>query len=116
MTWNDAGALPASVEAAVGVLRQLGVARGETLLILGAAGSVGIIATQLGCGRGSRSSEPSARETKRSSENSEPRRFATATTCSPTSARSPTALDATFDAAGKGGLEDAIELAGGSGA
>ena len=46
VTWNDAGALPASVEAAVGVLRQLRVARGETLLILGAAGSVGIIATR----------------------------------------------------------------------
>ncbi|MCW3036590.1 MAG: putative Zn-binding oxidoreductase, partial [Actinobacteria bacterium] len=36
VTWNDAGALPASVEAAVGVLRQLEVADGETLLILGA--------------------------------------------------------------------------------
>jgi NADPH:quinone reductase-like Zn-dependent oxidoreductase len=31
VSWNDAGALPASVEAAVGVLRQLGVAEGETL-------------------------------------------------------------------------------------
>src|SRR4029077_19301945 len=34
VTWNAAAALPASVEAAVGVLRQLDVARGETLLIL----------------------------------------------------------------------------------
>ena len=32
VTWNDAAALPASVEAAVGVLRQLQVAEGETLL------------------------------------------------------------------------------------
>ena len=38
---------PASVEAAVGVLGQLGIVGGETLLILGGAGSVGIIATQL---------------------------------------------------------------------
>src|SRR6478609_6024843 len=30
VTWTDAGALPASVEAAVGVLRQLHLARGET--------------------------------------------------------------------------------------
>ena len=52
VTWNDAGALPASVEAAVGVLRQLGVAEGETLLILGAGGSVGIIATQLAIRQG----------------------------------------------------------------
>ena len=52
VAWNDAAALPASVEAAVGVLRQLGVARGETLLILGAAGSVGTIATQLAIRQG----------------------------------------------------------------
>jgi NADPH:quinone reductase-like Zn-dependent oxidoreductase len=52
VTWNDAGALPASVEAAVGVLRQLVVADGETLLILGAGGSVGIIATQLAIRQG----------------------------------------------------------------
>ncbi|MDX6524555.1 MAG: hypothetical protein QOI43_66, partial [Gaiellales bacterium] len=52
VTWNDAGALPASVEAAVGVLRQLEVADGETLLILGAGGSVGIIATQLAIRQG----------------------------------------------------------------
>ena len=48
----DAAALPASVEAAVGVLDQLGVVAGETLLIIGAAGSVGIIATQLAVSRG----------------------------------------------------------------
>src|SRR6201989_1637559 len=47
VSWDDAGALPAAAEAAVGALRQLGVAEGETLLILGAGGSVGIIATQL---------------------------------------------------------------------
>src|SRR2546423_15491261 len=32
--WSDAAALPASAEAAVGILKQLGVSRGETLLIL----------------------------------------------------------------------------------
>src|SRR4029079_8194091 len=35
VSWEDAAALPTSVEAAVGVLRQLQVANGETLLILG---------------------------------------------------------------------------------
>src|SRR6478735_6999876 len=40
VSWDDAAALPASVEAAVGVLRQLAVAKGETLLVLGAGGSV----------------------------------------------------------------------------
>ena len=50
--WSDAAALPASAEAAVGVLKQLGVARGETLLVLGATGSVGMIATQLAVSQG----------------------------------------------------------------
>src|ERR1700750_597286 len=52
VSWDDAAALPASVEAAVGVLRQLAVAKGETLLVLGAGGSVGIIATQLAMRQG----------------------------------------------------------------
>ena len=47
VSWSDAAALPASAEAAVGTLKQLRVSQGETLLILGAAGSVGMIATQL---------------------------------------------------------------------
>lgn len=47
VSFVEAAALPASVEAAVGVLGQLGIVQGETLLILGGAGSVGIIATQL---------------------------------------------------------------------
>jgi len=37
-------ALPAAAEAALGILKQLRVMRGETLLVLGAAGSVGMIA------------------------------------------------------------------------
>jgi NADPH:quinone reductase-like Zn-dependent oxidoreductase len=50
--WADAAGLPASAEAAVGILKQLGVLAGETLLILGAAGSVGMIATQLAVAQG----------------------------------------------------------------
>jgi NADPH:quinone reductase-like Zn-dependent oxidoreductase len=52
VSWSDAGALPASAEAAVGILKQLGVTGGETLLVLGAAGSVGMIATQLAVAQG----------------------------------------------------------------
>ena len=52
VTWSDAAALPASAEAAVGVLRQLQITHGETLLILGGAGSVGVIATQLAIAQG----------------------------------------------------------------
>src|SRR5260370_13397177 len=47
VSWNDAAALPVAAEAALGILKQLRVVRGETLLVLGAAGSVGMIATQL---------------------------------------------------------------------
>ena len=52
VSWIDAAALPSSAEAAVGVLRQLNVTNGETLLLFGGGGSVGIIATQLAVARG----------------------------------------------------------------
>src|ERR1700730_1251998 len=47
VTWSDAAALPVAAEAALGILKQLRVKRGETLLVLGAAGSGGVIATPL---------------------------------------------------------------------
>src|SRR5260370_1908083 len=52
VSWIDAAALPSSAEAAVGVLRQLNVKSGETLLLFRGGGSVGIIATQLAVARG----------------------------------------------------------------
>src|SRR5437588_2730621 len=52
VSWIDAAALPSSAEAAVGVLRRLKVKSGETLLLFGGGGSVGIIATQLAVVRG----------------------------------------------------------------
>ncbi|WP_433378893.1 NADP-dependent oxidoreductase [Actinoplanes sp. CA-142083] len=52
VSWADAAALPASGEAAARVLDQLNLGAGETLLLLGAAGSVGRIATQLAVARG----------------------------------------------------------------
>ncbi|SNY50037.1 NADPH:quinone reductase [Paractinoplanes atraurantiacus] len=54
VSWADAAALPASGEAAVRVLDQLAVSAGETLLVLGAAGSVGRVATQVAVARGVR--------------------------------------------------------------
>src|SRR5580693_3246173 len=52
VSWIDAAALPSSAEAAAGVLRQLNVTSGETLLLFGGGGSVGVIATQLAVARG----------------------------------------------------------------
>src|ERR1700759_738000 len=49
---EDAAALPASGEAAARVVDEVGVAPGETVLIAGAAGSVGLIACQLAAARG----------------------------------------------------------------
>lgn len=51
---QDAAALPASGEAAARVVDEVGVAAGETVLITGAAGSVGLIACQLAAARGAR--------------------------------------------------------------
>jgi NADPH:quinone reductase-like Zn-dependent oxidoreductase len=114
VTWNDAAALPASVEAAVGVLRQLGVASGETLLILGAAGSVGIIATQLAIGQGLKViGAVAARDDALIRElGAAPVRYGDNLLANVREVSDR--VDATFDAAGKGGLEDAIKLAGGS--
>jgi NADPH:quinone reductase-like Zn-dependent oxidoreductase len=114
VSWNDAGALPASVEAAVGVLRQLGVADGETLLVLGAGGSVGIIATQLAIRQGLRvigavgaQDEALTREL-----GATPVLYGSDLLARVREVADR--VDATFDAAGKGGLEDAIVLTGGS--
>jgi NADPH:quinone reductase-like Zn-dependent oxidoreductase len=114
VSWNDAGALPASVEAAVGVLRQLGVVGGETLLILGAGGSVGMIATQLAIrqdleviGAVGARDEALIREL-----GATPVRYGDNLLANVRDIADR--VDATFDAAGKGGLEDAITLTGGS--
>jgi NADPH:quinone reductase-like Zn-dependent oxidoreductase len=52
VTWSDAAGLPLAAEAAAGILKQLRVVPDEALLVLGAAGSVGMIATQLATARG----------------------------------------------------------------
>lgn len=114
VTWSDAGALPASAEAAVGVLRQLGVAEGETLLILGAGGSVGVIATQLAVRQGLRViGAVGARDEALIRElGATPVPYGSKLL---SNVRGVTdRVDATFDAAGKGGLEDAIALTGGA--
>jgi NADPH:quinone reductase-like Zn-dependent oxidoreductase len=54
VSWTDAAALPASAEAAVGTLREINATSGETLVVLGAAGAVGQIATQIAVAQGLR--------------------------------------------------------------
>jgi NADPH:quinone reductase-like Zn-dependent oxidoreductase len=115
VSWIDAAALPASAEAAVRGLHELHVERAEMLLILGAAGSVGLIATQLAVAAGIAvigSVADADFETLRS------------LGATPVSYRGDlladvratgASIDAVLDAAGKGGLAEAIELAGGPG-
>lgn len=113
VSWSDAAALPASAEAALGILKQLELAAGETLLILGAAGSVGMIATQLAVSDGVTvigAASPRDHELVRDL-------GGTPVTYGPGLADrvheiSPS-VDAVLDAAGKGALPDAIALAGG---
>jgi NADPH:quinone reductase-like Zn-dependent oxidoreductase len=54
VSWESAAALPASAEAALRALREASVADGDTLVVLGAAGSVGLIAVQLAHSWGAR--------------------------------------------------------------
>jgi NADPH:quinone reductase-like Zn-dependent oxidoreductase len=114
VSWSDAGALPASVEAAVGVLRQLEVAGGETVLILGAGGSVGIIATQLAIREGVKViGAVGARDEALTEElGATPVRYGSNLVSNVREVADR--VDATFDAAGKGGLQDAITLTGAS--
>src|SRR6266481_1315073 len=112
VSWIDAAALPSSAEAAVGVLRQLNVKSGQTLLLFGGGGAVGIIATQLAVARGIKviSAVGEHDETLARELGATPVRYG-AGVAGRVSALG--AVDAVFDAAGKGVLADAIALAGG---
>jgi len=112
VSWTDAAALPASAEAAVGVLKQLRVARGETLLVLGAAGSVGMIATQLAVSQGVKvigAASPRDHELVRDL-GGVPVSYGAG--LADRVREISASVDAVLDAASKGALQDAITLAG----
>jgi NADPH:quinone reductase-like Zn-dependent oxidoreductase len=112
VSWADGAALPSSAEAAVGVLRQLNVTSGQTLLLFGGGGSVGIIATQLAIARGIKviSAVSEYDETLARELGATPVRYGPGVTGR---VHALGAVDAVFDAAGTGVLADAIALAGG---
>jgi NADPH:quinone reductase-like Zn-dependent oxidoreductase len=112
VSWIDAAALPSSAEAAAGVLRQLNVTSGETLLLFGGGGSVGIIATQLAVARGIKviSAVGEHDETLARELGATPVRYGAGLA---DRVRALGTVDAVFDAAGRGVLADAIALAGG---
>jgi NADPH:quinone reductase-like Zn-dependent oxidoreductase len=114
VSWSDAAALPTSAEAAVGTLKQLRVKKGETLLIIGAAGSVGMVATQLAVSRGlTVIGAASARDHDLVRDLGAVPVVYGAGLAERVRAITPS-VHAVLDAAGKGGLRDAVTLAGGS--
>ena len=109
---QDAAALPASGEAAARVVEETGVAAGETVLVVGAAGSVGPVASQLAVACGARVLAAVR-----------PGHFALVEAAGATPVGYGQALaanvravvpavDAVIDAAGSGVLRDAVELVG----
>jgi NADPH:quinone reductase-like Zn-dependent oxidoreductase len=113
--WQHAAALPVAGETAERVLKLLGVAAGETVLMHGAAGAVGTLAVQLATARGARvigTAGPGNQEYLASL-------GATANVYGEglverVRALAPDGVDAVFDLAGKGALEDSITLRGGT--
>ncbi|WP_405825696.1 NADP-dependent oxidoreductase [Streptomyces sp. NBC_01390] len=115
LDWQHAVALPVAGETAERVLNLLGVAAGETVLMHGASGAVGTLAIQLATARGARviaTAGPSNQDYLTSL-------GATATVYGEglverVRALAPEGVDAVFDLAGKGALEDSITLRGGT--
>lgn len=115
LDWQHAVALPVAGETAERVLDLLGVTAGETVLMHGAAGAVGTLAVQLATARGARviaTAGPANQDYLTSL-------GATATLYGEglverVRALAPDGVDAVFDVAGKGALEDSIALRGGT--
>ncbi|MFI1927912.1 NADP-dependent oxidoreductase [Streptomyces sp. NPDC020377] len=115
LDWQHAAALPVAGETAQRVLDLLGVVAGETVLMHGAAGAVGTLAVQLATARGARviaTAGPANQDYLTSL-------GATATLYGEglverVRALAPDGVDAVFDLAGKGALEDSITLRGGT--
>ncbi|MET8716554.1 NADP-dependent oxidoreductase [Streptomyces sp. NPDC004735] len=115
LDWANAAALPVASDGAERVLDLLDVSAGETLLIHGASGALGTIAVQLAVARGARvigTAGPANQEYVTSL-------GATALVYGDNLVQrvrelAPEGVDAVFDAAGKGALEDSITLRGGT--
>ncbi|MFJ3671235.1 NADP-dependent oxidoreductase [Streptomyces sp. NPDC090106] len=113
LDWTHAAALPVATDGAERVLDLLDVGAGDTLLIHGASGALGTIAVQLAVARGARvlgTTSPANQEHVTSL-------GATALVYGDhlverVRALAPEGVDAVFDAAGKGALEDSIALRG----
>lgn len=99
VSWEDAAALPASAEAAARVLDDVRLESGQTLLLFGGGGSVGVIATQLAIARGAR-----VLSVVRGHDEGRVKELG----AEPVKLGAPVRADAAVDAAGVGVLEQAL--------
>ena len=115
LDWTHAAALPVASDGAERVLDLLGVKAGETLLIHGASGALGTIAVQLAVARGARvlGTAGAANQDYVASLGATALVYGE-NLVERVRALAPEGVDAVFDAAGKGALEDSITLRGGT--
>jgi NADPH:quinone reductase-like Zn-dependent oxidoreductase len=114
LSWAEAAGLPVPVETATRVLDLLGVKAGQTLVINGAAGGVGIAGVQLARARGARvigTAGPANHDFLRSL-GAEPTTYGDGLV-ERVRALAPDGVDLAFDGAGHGALPALIELTGG---
>ncbi|MFJ7999221.1 NADP-dependent oxidoreductase [Streptomyces sp. NPDC096310] len=115
LDWTHAAALPVASDGAERVLDLLDVSAGETLLIHGASGALGTIAVQLAVARGARviGTAGAANQEYVASLGAAALTYGD-NLVERVRALAPDGVDAVFDAAGKGALEDSITLRGGT--
>jgi NADPH:quinone reductase-like Zn-dependent oxidoreductase len=115
LDFTGAAALPVAVETATRCLDLLGVSEGQTLLINGASGGVGLTAVQLARGRGARvigSGSPRSQERLREF-GAEPVVYGPGL-ADQVSALAPDGVDVAIDMALSGGVATLVTLAGGA--
>jgi NADPH:quinone reductase-like Zn-dependent oxidoreductase len=115
VSFADAVALPVAGETAERVLRLLEVKAGETLLIHGAAGAVGTLAVQLAVARGAKviGTAGASNQEYVASLGAVPTLYGDGLV-ERVRALAPEGIDAVFDVAGRGALDDSVELRGGT--
>jgi NADPH:quinone reductase-like Zn-dependent oxidoreductase len=116
LSWEEAAALPVSVETAGRTLGALGLEAGQTLLVNGAAGGVGLAAVQFALASGARviGTASAANHEYLRGIGVEPTTYGEGL-AERVRALAPGGVDRVLDTAGKGPLEDMIKVAGGPG-
>jgi NADPH:quinone reductase-like Zn-dependent oxidoreductase len=112
VSWVDAAALPASAEAAVGVLHEINATEGETLVVLGGGGSVGLIILQIALARGLRVIAGAAEHDAALVASLGAEHVTYGDGVFERVAALTDSVDAVVDAAGKGGLAQAVAATG----